>query len=278
MFFLLLSILSSALIAILMRLSSDKVCNPLSMLLSNYLVCILLGMFYCDFQIFLPGESGFSTSLVLGLFNGFLYLSSFVIYQYNTRKNGIVLSSIFIKLGLLVPMVVSVLFFREIPTFFQITGFLLAIIAILLINRTENSAKKSLGFGLILLLLLGGSADAMSKVFNVFCPDTLSNQFLLFTHCTAFLLCAMLVIFKKERPGKQEFLYGAIIGIPNFFSSKFLLSALTTVPAVVAYPTFSVSTMLMVTLAGTWFFREKLNKFQWVALVIILVALALLNL
>lgn len=278
MFFLLLSILSSALIAILMRLSSDKVRNPLSMLLSNYLVCILLGMFYCDFQIFLPGESRFSTSLVLGLFNGFLYLSSFVIYQYNTRKNGIVLSSIFIKLGLLVPMVVSVLFFREIPTAFQIIGFLLAIIAILLINRTENSEKKSLGFGLILLLLLGGSADAMSKVFSVFCPETLSNQFLLFTHCTAFLLCAMLVIFKKERPGKQEFLYGAIIGIPNFFSSKFLLSALTTVPAVVAYPTFSVSTMLMVTLAGTWFFREKLNKFQWVALVIILVALALLNL
>ena len=278
MLFLLLSILSSALIAILMRLSSDKVRNPLSMLLSNYLVCILLGMVYCDFQVFLPQESGYFTCLGLGLFNGFLYLASFITYQLNTQKNGIVLSSIFMKLGLLVPMVLSILFFREIPTVFQIVGFLLAVIAILLINKTDNAEKKSLGFGLILLLLLGGSADAMSKVFNVFCPDTLSNQFLLFTHCTAFLLCAMLVIFKKERPGKQEFLYGALIGIPNFFSSKFLLSALTTVPAVVAYPTFSVSTMLMVTLAGTWFFREKLNKFQWVALVIILVALALLNL
>ena len=57
-----------------------------------------------------------------------------------------------------------------------------------------------------------------------------------------------------------------------------MIHALTTVPAVVVYPSFSVCTMLLVTLAGTWFFREKLSKYQWVALGIILIALALLNL
>ena len=57
-----------------------------------------------------------------------------------------------------------------------------------------------------------------------------------------------------------------------------MLAALTDIPAVVAYPTFSVSTILLVTLAGTLFFREKLNKNQWIALGIILVALTLLNL
>ena len=68
------------------------------------------------------------------------------------------------------------------------------------------------------------------------------------------------------------------IGIITFFSVKTMLAALTDIPAVVAYPTFSVATMLLVTLAGTLFFREKLSKLQWVALGIILVALALLNL
>ena len=56
-----------------------------------------------------------------------------------------------------------------------------------------------------------------------------------------------------------------------------MLAALIDIPAVVAFPTFSVATMLLVTLAGTVFFREKLSKNQWIALVIILVALALLN-
>ena len=36
-------------------------------------------------------------------------------------------------------------------------------------------------------------------------------------------LCAVLVVYKKERPGMREIFFGAAIGIPNFFSSKFLL-------------------------------------------------------
>ena len=277
MFFLLLSILTSALIAVMMRLSSDKVKNPLSMLFANYLACTVLGILYTDFKIFLPQEPKFYTTLGLGLFNGALFLTSFVTYQRNTAKNGIVLSSIFMKLGLLVPMVLSIAFFHEIPSLIQIIGFILAVAAIFLINYQKGNQKQKLAFSLILLLFLGGSCDAMSKVYNVLGTEALSDQFLLFTYGTAFLLCSCLVIAKKERPGIREFIFGTLIGVPNFFSTKFMLGALTTIPAVVAYPTFSVCTMLMVTLAGTLFFREKLNKYQWIALGIILVALVLLN-
>jgi len=277
MFSLLLSILASALIAVVMRLSSDKVRNPLGMLFANYLVCTLMGAVYTDFRIFLPGVPGFPTALGLGLFNGGIYLSSFVLYQYNTRKNGIVLSSIFMKLGLLVPMVLSILFFSEIPSAVQTVGFVLAVAAIILINHRQGSSRGSLGFSLILLLILGGSADAMSKVYKVFGTEALSDQFLLYTYGTAFLLCTGLMLAKKERPGSRELLFGALIGVPNFLSTKFMLAALADIPAVVAYPTFSVSTMLLVTLAGTVLFREKLTKKQWIALGIILVALALLN-
>ena len=85
------------------------------------------------------------------------------------------------------------------------------------------------------------------------------------------------VIWNKERPGKAEFLYGALIGIPNFFSSKFLIAALKDVPAVIAYPTYSVATILIVTLTGVFIFKETLSKRQWYALIAILVALVLLN-
>jgi multidrug transporter EmrE-like cation transporter len=49
-------------------------------------------------------------------------------------------------------------------------------------------------------------------------------------------------------------------------------------PAVIVYPTFSVATILVVTLAGVGLFRERLRKLQWVALAVILAALILLNL
>ena len=48
--------------------------------------------------------------------------------------------------------------------------------------------------------------------------------------------------------------------------------------AVIVYPTYSVATLLVITLVGVVFFREKLGKRQYIALGIILAALALLNL
>ena len=94
---------------------------------------------------------------------------------------------------------------------------------------------------------------------------------------TAFVLCVALVIHKKERPGYRELLYGTLIGIPNFFSAKFLLGALTELPAVVVYPSFSVGTMLIVTMTGAAIFRERLSRIQWAALAVIVAALVLLN-
>ena len=85
------------------------------------------------------------------------------------------------------------------------------------------------------------------------------------------------VVYKKERPGMREIFFGAAIGIPNFFSSKFLLLALGDLPAVVVYPSFSVATMLITTLVGVFFFKERLTKFQWLALAVIVAALVLLK-
>ena len=86
-----------------------------------------------------------------------------------------------------------------------------------------------------------------------------------------------MVMRKKEHPGLWDMGFGVLIGIPNFFSAKFLLLSLTKLPAVVVYPSFSVGTMLLVTLTGVVVFRERLSKVQWVAMGAIVVALILLN-
>lgn len=277
MFFLILAVLSSSMISIIMRLSSDKISANLSMLAVNYIICSFLAAGYAGFDVLPVAQQGFGTTLMLGILSGVLYLVSFMLLQFNTRKNGIVLSSVFMKLGLLVPMILSVAVFREKPTGVQITGFVVAVAAIVIINIKKGTKAESFGPGLIVLLIMGGSADAMSKVFESFGTAALSNQFLFYTFTVAFIFCAALVLIKRERPGKKEILFGTFIGIPNFFSSKFLLEALNELPAVVVYPTFCVATMLIVTLTGAFFFKEKLTKRQWSALVMIIAALVMLN-
>ena len=275
MFYLILAIAGSAMISILLRISSGKIKEGCSMLAFNYLTCTILGIAYAGFDPAIVRHSGFPAALGLGIVNGILLLVSFILMQSSVRKNGVVLTSIFTKLGLLVPVVMSVLVFREMPTWVQVIGFCIAIAAIIVINLQKDTGRFD--WSLIILLLLAGGTDAMAKIYEALGPVELTDPYLLYSFGAAFVLCVGVVISKKERPGFREFLFGTLIGIPNFLSSKFLLSALATVPAVVAYPTFSVATLLVITLTGVLAFREKLKAHQWAALAAILVALVMLN-
>ena len=277
MVFLCLAILSSATISLLMRISSNKVSAKLSMLSSNYLICALLGAAYAGFDLVCPDVSGFSFTIGLGIVSGIFYLGGFVLFQWNTANNGIVLSSIFMKLGLLVPIILSVLVFHEIPTWAQILGFCIAISAIVVLNLKQKGTKGRFRWQLLAMLVMCGGSDAMSKVFKAWGAEALADQFLFYTFAFALVLCIALVIYKKERSGIREILFGAAIGIPNFFSSKFLLLSLESLPGVVVFPCFSIATMLIATLAGVLFFRERLEKRQWLAVLFIIIALLLLN-
>ena len=275
MFYLLLAITGSAMISILLRISSGKIKEGCSMLAFNYLTCTVLGMAYAGFTPGITQNPGFPAALGLGIVNGILLLVSFILMQSSVRKNGVVLTSIFTKLGLLVPVVLSVVVFREMPTWVQVIGFCIAIAAIIVINLQKDTGRFD--WSLIILLLLAGGTDAMAKIYEALGSADLTDPYLLYSFGAAFVLCVSVVIAKKELPGFREFLFGTLIGIPNFLSSKFLLSALATVPAVVAYPTFSVATLLVITLTGVLAFREKLKAHQWAALAAILVALVMLN-
>ena len=276
MFYLLLAIICSSLISIVMRLGTSRVKYKLSMLAANYAACFVLAATLTGSGSFLPAVPELPRTLALGAFNGLVYLSAFVLMQRSVRTSGVVLSTTFSKLGLLVPIVVSVLLFGELPTALQALGFVLSLVAIVLINP-KNSEEKGKGLSLIILLLVCGSADAMNKVYNELGSAALSSQFLLYTFLSALILCLLLVLRGHEKPGKSEILFGIILGIPNYFSARFALMALGTLPAVIVYPTMSVATILLVSLTGVLAFREKLSGRQWLAMGFILVSVALLN-
>ena len=180
------------------------------------------------------------------------------------------------KLGVLVSIAVSVLAFGEVPGITQALGVVLALGAIILVSGKGEGAAAS-RLGLVLLLLVGGMADAMSKIFEELGVKAEESWFLFGTFCTAMVLCLGLMLSQKQRPGKWELLFGLLIGIPNYFSARFFLRALETVPAVIAFPTYSVGSILVVSAVGVLAFREKLTKRQWLGIGGTLAALILLN-
>ena len=75
----------------------------------------------------------------------------------------------------------------------------------------------------------------------------------------------------------KEFSAGAAVGIPNYFSSSFLLKSLSGLPAFVVYPAFSAGTLVLVTVIAIIMFREIPGKKTWIGIGLIAAALILLN-
>lgn len=273
-----LAVLSTALVSIVMRLSTNRVNHNLGMLTMNYIVCTLLSGLFGGYRDALNlADPRIGLVLAMGTVNGVLYLAGFMLIQANIRRNGVVLSSIFQKLGLLVTLVVSVIFYHEIPDLVQGLGFVIAIFAIVLMNYRKDAEKAGSRAGLILMLLACGMGDAMSKIFTESGVAALEGQFLFYTFAVAMGLCAACMTISGQKISRREAVFGTLIAVPNFFSSKFLLGALESLSAVIVYPVFSVGSILVVTLTGVLAFRERLTKQQWIGVAAILAALVLLN-
>lgn len=278
MIFLVLTILSGAMISILMRFSEGKITGKFSMFAANYLTCIILAGSSTGWKTLSANLSYNDTTFVLGIINGVFYLSGLVLMQYNIKQNGVVLSSVFSRLGgLLIPLAVAIGIFNENPTITQVVGAIIAIFAIILVNYDKENLHANTKWMLLLLFLSDGCATSLAKVFQKMGNNNLKANYLFYTFTVALILCIGLIFYKKEKISWKEIVFGVAIGIPNFFGSHLLLKTLEKLPAVVVYPTRGVGGIMVVSLAGIYLFHEKLRKSQWIAIGFILISVVLLN-
>lgn len=279
MIYLLLAIASSAMVSVCMRVSEKHVHNTMVMFTANYAVCLIISRFYMGNIRLFTAESGVAIAAGLGIASGLLYLVNFMLLQRNIRDNGMVLSSASMKLGaVLIPVLAAVLIFREAVQWLQMFGVVFALLAILLMNMEKGSVtqgnKKA---GLMILLLVSGLTDTMANIYDKTGVEALKNHYLFYTFLAALCLAFVMALLKKEPVKAPDILAGVLLGIPNYYSARFLLLALGQVSAVIVYPVYSVGTIIIITLIGLLVFHERLNKQKTVALLLILISLVMLN-
>ena len=280
MIYLLLAIASSALISIIMRISERYVRNEMGMFMANYAICAVLSFLYMGDKTILfrvSGQWDFVT-LMLGIISGVLYLVSFVFMKQNMKRNGIVMTSTFMKLGVLVPTLMAIVVFGEIPGATQLIGFLFAVGGILVMYLEKETVHFSGNkFMLLLLLFLSGLTDSMANIFEKVGQVDYKDIYLLITFGAALLLACIFMLRAKERVRGKDLLVGVLIGIPNYFSARFLLLSLGQLQAVLVYPMYSVTTILVTTLAGIVLFGESVSRKKICALGMVALAMVLLN-
>ena len=278
MIYLILAIASSALVSLSIRASESHIKNKYGMLLVNYAVCALLSYFYMEKGMNYFSQTGTGFMVALGVLSGILYLVTLLIMQYSTSKNGVVLSSTFMKLGVLIPTLMAIVVFHEVPKAAQIIGILMAVAAIVLIHFEKDALSEgNQKIWLLILMFGGGITDSLANIYEQGANPALRDGYLMITFAVAAILAAVLAFSKGRKISRADVLFGMILGIPNYFSSKFLMLALANMKAVLVYPTYSVGTLVTISLVGILVFREKIDRKKAVGIGMIVLALALLN-
>lgn len=279
MIYLLLAIVCSAAMTLFLKGFRPEKTNRYAIILGNYVTCIIVGFLMLKDKAQVLHPAG--TTLLYGIIGGILFVFTLVIMQRSIEKNGAILSSAFSRLGLVIPLLMSIALFGEQPKPVQYLGILIVLVAVWIINGQKKDRPASILL-LILVLLGSGLADGMAKIFNQLGDRAQDALYILLVFLTAGLITVVLLLNEYKKTGKpgraRDYLAGIAVGIPNYFSSSLLLRSLASLPAFIAYSVFSVGTVLFITLFSMVVFKEKPGKYQLIGLGLIVVSLVLLNL
>lgn len=282
MVFLILSVLASSAVSIFMRASEGRAKNSFAMFASNYAVCSIIALIFALAGSTGGASEGLGFALWFGVLAGVMYLTTLLLMRVNINRSGVTLSSVFMKLGVLIPLMIAVVAFNEKPTIAQIVGLVIAIAAILVIylepaEKGEKASKLTSIFLLIALLVGGGLTGAFTQVFEKLGNIDYKNYYILFTFFSAFLISLVIALIKKERVSKNDILYGALIGVPNYFATRFLLLALRSIQAVIVYPVYNIGAIVVIGLFGILVFKEKAKGRRLIGYALVIISLVLLN-
>lgn len=276
---LVLAILCSSALALFLKAASFESGNRYGILLGNYISCFTLAFLTAENKSAMFSLSGIT--VLLAILGGVFFLLGLIAIQKSIPENGAALTSAFSKLGMIVSLFLSVVFFREKITLYSLLGIGISLLAILVVNHDPNH-RGDVPVLLLFTLAVNGIADSFARLFREFCPSAEENGFLFLLFLTAGILTFLLSRKEKRDTGKsvsaRAFLLGILAGVPNYYSSLFLIRALITLPAVFVYPVFSVGSILTIMTLSALLFHERLSSFQKGGLFLVILALVFLNL
>ena len=116
------------------------------------------------------------------------------------------------------------------------------------------------------------------KIFRNWRSEQEQPFFVLFIFSSAFIYSLIYIIIKRIKVIPHTAFWGLTLGIPNVFSTIFLLGALALLPAILVYPTINVGIIVFTTLLAFLIWKEKLNYWGMLAFSSGLLAIIFLSL
>ncbi|MDR9415929.1 MAG: EamA family transporter [Gracilimonas sp.] len=212
---------------------------------------------------------------------GIIFIANMVVYSKSIDRVGMGVSIAAMRMSLIFPIAVSLFVFGEMIGFLKYIGIIAELIALLLMVpkiKTRRISGISDAWLPVLIFLFTGAADVGLKVYErLFVSDISENNFIAGIFLVSFIVGTGILLKRKELHFSfKEIGYGIATGVVNLYSSIFLIYALKLMPGSLVFPIVNVSLVILGTVIGIWFWKDKPSVKQWSGLAIAIISLILL--
>ncbi|MBE0644479.1 MAG: hypothetical protein IH600_10405 [Bacteroidetes bacterium] len=279
MLYLLLAISCSVAVAVTMTYAHRNNLPTFSLFATNYVVATIASVIGSggSIRIFgVPEELGFSVIL------GVLFIGCFWLLMKTIQKLGMVIPVTLMRLSAVLPTAGSILLYAEVPTALQVGGILLAFFALPLaspkpLTRATLRPLIEGGFGWGLLLFVAfGLTEFLFKFQKEVLPIENPSEMLQVVFGTAMVIGVAAALRLRERISLHLVLTGAVLGVVNMYSAKFLILALRELPGMVLFPANGIGVIMLSAFVAAIVWRERLNTRNYIYLACAAVALILI--
>jgi drug/metabolite transporter (DMT)-like permease len=284
---LILSIISSALLFVILKKFKDWNVETIHGILVNYFMASLLSILFSDikFDQTLP-HIYLIWPYAIGI--GLLFIIVFVLTGKTAQLCGMAASSIASKMSMVIPISLGVILYNESFGFQKAIGVALAIPAVILVGGkpVDASSKKNdnnFWYLPILLFLGAGLVDTAIKYAQHHLMQD-DNMYLVMSMIFGSAGMFGILNLIRETFTKQKgltfrsILGGILLGTVNFFSLYFLINCLKQ-PNVESSQIFAIVNIgvVLVSLAlGLMIFKEKLDRMKSIGIIFAIIAIFLL--
>ena len=276
MLYLSLAAICSLLLVIIFKLFNTYEVESFQAIVCNYIVCVLIGSilggsFPVGFDVHQQAWFPFMLSL------GFLFIGGFYIASQTVKHFGIAVASVAQRMSIIISVTFAIIYFNEAATITKIIGIFFAIASVVLINLPDKKDQSDPSSNTpsirpiyylmpLSILLISGFIEAILQYVHMSFTDLDSNQestiLFSFAAFNGIVVTTFLVLTGRLKLQLKSILWGIILGIPNYFSIFFLLVALNSIDASIAYPINNIFVVSTSAIAGYFVFSEKLNTFN----------------
>ena len=275
MLFLILSILCSVIVGVIFKITRKYNANPIQIVAFNYVFAILL----CYFT-FSPDISQLDANAPWNIYIsiGILLPVVFLFLIASIKHMGIVKTDAAQRLSLFIPILAAWFIFKEEFNSYKVMGLLIGFTALLLILKKQSLKTENKWIYPTVVLLGFGVIDILFKQIALY--TTLPYSTSLFVVFDISLAISLLVVvyqtvLKKVKLEAKNILFGGLVGLFNFGNILFYLKAhkaFSDSPSTV-FAGMNIGVIILGSLVGLLFFKEKLSKINFIGLFLALIAI-----